>query len=166
MIAGNSHTSRYASIVLLYGEKTGNTSDEAMAIRQLSWATYMVKSNGQNCYPQDGVWLTDGYGDYVRHYLRAMAAHPELAPDNSNHLLSSSSVVGDISYSDESIAYTTFDARSSEVFRLVSEPVKITVDGKKLKSCDYSWESLGVGGVLRVSSEKGRNRVIHLRTKK
>jgi len=166
MIAGNSHTSRYASIVLMYGEKSGDTSDEAMAIRQLSWATYMVKSNGQNCYPQDGAWLTDGYGDYVRHYLRAMAAHPELAPDNSNHLLSSSSVVGDISYSDESIAYATFDARSSEVFRLVSKPVRITVDGKKLKTHEYSWESLDVGGVLRVSSEKGRNRVIHLRTKK
>ncbi|MCP4313890.1 MAG: hypothetical protein GY790_21765, partial [Bacteroidetes bacterium] len=70
MVEGNSHTSRYASIVLMYGEKTGDTSDQAMAIKQLSWATYMVKSNGQNCYPRDGVWLTDGYGDYVRHYLR------------------------------------------------------------------------------------------------
>jgi hypothetical protein len=160
MVAGNSHTSRHASIVLMYGEKTGDTSDEAMAIKQLSWATYMVKSNGQNCYPRDGVWLTDGYGDYVRHYLRAMGAQPELAPDNSNHLVRSSSVVGDITYSDESIEYTTFDAESTDVFRLVSKPAKITVDGKKLKSRDFSWESLDTGGVLRISSEKGRNRVI------
>jgi len=144
----------------MYGEKTGETSDQAMAIKQLSWATYMVKSNGQNCYPRDGVWLTDGYGDYVRHYLRAMAAHPELAPDNSNHLLRTSSVVGDISYSDKSIKYTTFDAESSELFRLVSKPQSITVDGKKLKRKAYSWEELDEGGVLRITSDKGSTRTI------
>jgi hypothetical protein len=162
MIEGNSHTSRYASIVLMYGEKTGDTSDEAMAIKQLSWATYMVKSNGQNCYPLDGVWLTDGYGDYARHYLRAMGANPELAPDNSNHLLKSSSVVSNITYSDKSIKYTTFDAESSEVFRLVSKPKSVLIDGNKLKSRDYSWEKLSKGGVLRLSSNKGKKRVIQL----
>ncbi len=166
MIAGNSHTSRYASIVLMYGQKTGDTNHQDMAIRQLNWATYMVKSNGQNCYPQDGVWLTDGYGDYVRHYLRAMAADPKLAPDNGNHLLSSSSVVGDITYSEESITYSTFDEESSEVFRLVSKPNSIIVDGKKLKDKHWNWESLDIGGILRVSSEIGRNKVIHLQTKR
>ena len=40
----------------------------------------MVAEDGRNRYPYDMVWLTDGYGDYVRHYLRAMAAAPELAP--------------------------------------------------------------------------------------
>jgi len=161
MIEGNSHTSRYASIVLLYGEKTGDTADEAMAIKQLSWATYMVKSNGQNCYPLDGVWLTDGYGDYARHYLRAMAANPKLAPDNNNHLLKSTSVVSDINYSDKSIEYTIFDAESSEVFRLVSKPKSISVDGKKLKAKHYSWESLDEGGVLRISAaKKGSKKLI------
>ena len=107
-----------------------------------------------------GVWLTDGYGDYVRHYLRAMASNPELAPDNSNHLLRTTSVVGDITYSDESIEYTTFDAESSELFRLVSKPRSITVDGKKLKAKDYSWEELDEGGVLRITSDKGSKRAI------
>lgn len=162
MIVGNSHTSRYASIVLMYGEKTGDTGDEAMAIRQLSWATYMVKSNGQNCYPQDGVWLTDGYGDYARHYLRAMGANPKLAPDNSNHLLRSSSAVGNITYSDKSIEYTTFDAESSQVFRLVSKPKSISVNGKKLKAKHWNWESLGKGGVLRIPYTKGRKKIIQL----
>ncbi len=89
--------------------------------RQLSWATYMVKSNEQNCYPQDRVWLTDRDGDYVRYHLRAMAAHPKLAPVNSNHFVRSTSAEGDITYSDKSIEYTTSDAQSSEVFRLVSK---------------------------------------------
>jgi len=160
MVEGNSHTSRYASIVLLYGEKTGDTSDEAMAIKQLSWATYMVKSNGQNCYPRDGVWLTDGYGDYVRHYLRAMGTHPELAPDNSNHLLKSTSVVSDITYSKKAIEYSIFDEKGSQVFRLVSKPKSVTVGGEKLKADEYSWESLDEGGVLRLTGGKGSKRVI------
>lgn len=50
------------------------------AIRQLNWATYMVDTDGKNFYPTNAIWMTDGYGDYVRHYLRAMAAVPQLAP--------------------------------------------------------------------------------------
>jgi len=26
----------------------------------------MVDDDGKNCYPRDEVWMTDGYGDYVR----------------------------------------------------------------------------------------------------
>ena len=99
---------------------------------------------------------------FVRHYLRAMGSHPKLAPDNSNHLLKSTSAVGNISYSDESIEYTTFDAESSEIFRLVSKPKSILVNGKKLKAKQYSWESLDKGGVLRLSSDKGKERIIQL----
>lgn len=58
-----------------------------MAVRQLNWATYMVDKDGKNKYFHDEVWLIDGYGDYIRHYLRAMAAAPELAPDNKDTLL-------------------------------------------------------------------------------
>jgi hypothetical protein len=59
---------------------TGDRSGADHAIRQLNWATYMVDVDGKNRYMQDENWLTDGYGDYVRHYLRSMAAMPELAP--------------------------------------------------------------------------------------
>ena len=62
-------------------------------MRNLIWATYMVDTDGKNRYYHDDIWLTDGYGDYVRHYLRAMAAAPELAPPDQNHLLRTSSVV-------------------------------------------------------------------------
>lgn len=89
-----------------------------------------------------------------------MAANPELAPDNSNHLLKSTSVVGDISYSEKSIKYSTFDTESSDTFRLVSKPKSIFVGGKKLKPGEYSWEKLDTGGVLRFSSDKGKKRVI------
>jgi hypothetical protein len=127
MVPGNSHTARHASVELLFGEKTGDDSRKADAIRRLNWATYMVDDDGKNRYPENDIWLTDGYGDYVRHYLRAMAAAPELAPDDQNHLLRTSSVIKSISYGADSITYTKFDGRSRERFRLGAwEPKSIT----------------------------------------
>ncbi len=104
-VPGNSHTSRQAATELLYGEKTGDLRYKENAIRALNWATYMVDVDGKNRYPKNDIWLTGGYGDYVRHYLRAMAAAPELAPAG-NHLLRSSSVVTAIQYGEQDIRYT------------------------------------------------------------
>jgi hypothetical protein len=97
-VPGNSHTSRQASLELLWAEAAGDPSREAQAVRNLNWATYMVDTDGKNRYYRDDIWLTDGYGDYVRHYLHAMAAAPELAPADQNHLLRTSSVVRSIDY--------------------------------------------------------------------
>lgn len=44
---GNSHSTRHASLELLYGEKTGDHNREAAAIRRLN----MVDENGRNMYP-------------------------------------------------------------------------------------------------------------------
>ena len=97
---GNSHSSRQASMELRYWEKTGDTTRLTNAIRQLNWATYMVNTDGRNYYIRDDIWLTDGYGDYVRHYIRAMAAAPQLAHEKGDHLLRTSSVVSAINYND------------------------------------------------------------------
>lgn len=117
-VPGNSHTARHASVELLYCEATGDCTTKPDAIRRLNWATYTVDADGKNRYPRDDIWLTDGYGDYVRHYLRAMAACPELAPNDQNHLLRSSSVVQTIKYGDDAIVYTKFDPVSHERFKL------------------------------------------------
>jgi hypothetical protein len=135
MFPGNSHTARHASVELLYGERTGDTQNKDAAIRQLNWATYMVAEDGRNVYPHPtgrDIWLTDGYGDYVRHYLRAMAAAPELAPNDRNHLLRSSSVITRIHYGDEAIEYTTFDPQSREKLRIIFSPASVTAGGKTL----------------------------------
>jgi hypothetical protein len=78
----------------------------------------MVDVDGKNRYPRDDNWLTDGYGDYVRHYLRAMASFPELAPNDQNHLLRTTSVIQNIAYTDDTITYTKFDSTSTERFKL------------------------------------------------
>ena len=98
LVPGNSHTSRHAAVELLYAEKTGDWSAKDAAIRRLNWATYWVDADGKNQYPRDDNWLTDGYGDFVRHFIRAMASDPELAPGNQEHLLRTSSVIRSIEY--------------------------------------------------------------------
>jgi hypothetical protein len=117
-VPGNSHTSRQASLELMWAEATADPSRKTQAIRNLSWATYMVDTDGKNRHYRDDIWLTDGYGDYVRHYLRAMAAAPELAPSDQNHLLRTSSVIRTVEYQADAIAYEKWDAVSSEKLKL------------------------------------------------
>jgi hypothetical protein len=117
-VPGNSHTSREASLELMWAEKANDPSRKAQAVRNLSWATYMVDGDGKNRYYHDDIWLTDGYGDYVRHYLRAMAAAAELAPNDQNHLLRTTSVIRSIEYEPDAITYDKWDAASRERLKL------------------------------------------------
>jgi hypothetical protein len=117
-VPGNSHTSRQASLELTWAEAAGDPSRKAQAVRNLNWATYMVDTDGKNRYYRDDIWLTDGYGDYVRHYLRAMAAAPELAHADQNHLLRTSSVIRTIRYGEDEITYEKSDASSRERLKL------------------------------------------------
>ena len=163
---GNSHSSRQASMEIRYWELTGDTIYVRNAVRMLNWATYMVDNDGKNFYPTNAVWMTDGYGDYVRHYLRAMAAAPQLAPDNSDHLLRSSSVVCEISYTPTEISYQTFDENAEELLRLTSRPKKVSVDNNPVKQVKdtsiegWTWQPLGTGGILRIKRKGGNNVVI------
>ncbi len=119
-VPGNSYTFRHASVELLHCERTGDRSDKDQATRSLNWATYTVNEQGKNRYPYDDIGLTDGYGDYVRHYLRSMASAPELALDAQNHLLQCSSVLQRTQYSADQITYRKFDAQSVERLKLSS----------------------------------------------
>jgi hypothetical protein len=160
---GNSHTSRQASMELLYAEKTGDRSRVENAMRALNWATYMVAEDGRNRYYHDDIWLTDGYGDYVRHFLRAMAAAPELAPEDTDHLLRTSSVVTRITYGPGTISYSLFDLGSQDVLRLAAKPKRVLVDGNPLNEGSspvgegWTWETLNSGGVLRIRQNVGKS---------
>jgi hypothetical protein len=166
-VPGNSHSSRQASVELTYGVLSGDTTFTENAIRTLNWATYTVASDGRNRYIRDDIWLTDGYGDYVRHYLRAMAARPELAPAGENHLLESSSVVTSIVYSLGSVEYKTFNEKSTELLRLKDKPSKVMVDNIILSEVEnpvengWIWSTFEIGGALKVSKKEGSNVVIY-----
>ena len=178
---GNSHTSRQASAELQYASLTGDTSMVKNAVRQLNWATYMVDHDGKNCYPRDENWLTDGYGDYIRHYLRAMEAKPDLAPAGQDHILSSSSTIQLAEYRprinrflgpevpagivDKTVVYyRTFDNESSEILRLAEKPHEVRVGQKAIPESaetkeGWEWVPLSSGGVLIVRHTSS-NRVI------
>jgi hypothetical protein len=155
-VPGNSHSSRQASIELMYTKLSGDTAYRTNAIRTLNWATYTVAGDGRNRYIRDDIWLTDGYGDYVRHYLRAMAAMPELAPAHKNRLLSSTSVITSIKYSTETIEYTTFDS-ATDILRLKEKPHMISSNGAEMKetadknSEGFVWKTLSEGGILTIN---------------
>jgi hypothetical protein len=126
-----SHTSRYASVNALLYEKTGDLVAKEKAYRSLNWATYMARSNGVIIDGADvnTQWFTDGYGDYVRHFMTGLGAVPEWAPFNQTHLLRSSSVVKNIFYGANSLSYTTYDRSSQDVLHINFNPTFVTADG-------------------------------------
>ncbi len=154
-VPGNSHTARLGFSELLYASKTGDTQAYERGVRQLNWATYMVNDDGESTYPNNETWMTDGYGDYVRHYLRSMEIYPELAPVNQNHLVSSTSVVRKITYKADVIQYETFDKTSVEVLRLKFKPKEVKVNDIKLSESGgseyWKWKELESGGILEIS---------------
>ena len=179
---GNSHSSRQASAELQYISLTGDRYHYSNAVRQLNWATYMVDKDGKNRYPNDENWLTDGYGDYVRHFLRAMEAMPELAPADEEHILSSTSVIGEAHYppladkyfgndlgkTDQKkikLFYRTFDTTGIEQIRLLKKPAAVMLDQKPanelkgLSAEGYVWKPLKKGGILTIT-RKNSSKVI------
>jgi len=176
-VPGNSHTSRQSADELLYGSLTGDPAFRANAVRALNWATYMVDADGTNCYPTDEPWLTDGYGDYVRHYLRAMAAAPELSPADEDHILSSTATVAQADYAGNLkkfyglnfekadpdmvvLFYRTYEAQGLECIHLRAKPAQVRLDDRPLPEVatgeGFTWTPIeGRGGVLSVRREKG-----------
>ena len=131
-----SHTSRYASLMALWYEKTGNVAAREKAFRSFNWATYMCRENGAvddlPVQKAQAIWFSDGYGDYIRHFMAGLGAIPEWAPPEENHLVRSASVVRSVSYLPGEINFSTFDDASTEVLRLNFSPRRVTADGKEL----------------------------------
>lgn len=151
-------------------------------VKIVTFAKPQTDKDGKNCYPRDEIWMTGGYGDYIRHYLRAMAWLPELAPADQNHLLTSTSLIQLMEYPPDInkflirvvaedrlkntlVHYRTFDIKSTETYRLIVKPSKIFVDNKEItESADpkkegWNWKPLDKGGVLTIRHLYG-NRIL------
>jgi concanavalin A-like lectin/glucanase superfamily protein/Big-like domain-containing protein/purple acid phosphatase-like protein len=128
-----SHTARYGGVNALYSELTGDSAARDKAYRALNWATYMISTSPQGQIIDgpsvNNVWFTDGYADYVRHFMRGMGAVPEWAPDNQNHLTRSTSIVRAMNYSASEITYTTADPDATDVLKLSFTPVEVAANG-------------------------------------
>ena len=161
-----SHTARYASVCAMWYALEKQEWFKTEAFENFNWATYCTSKSGFVSVGPDWLpaWFSDGYGDYIKHFIDGMAAIPEWAPAGENHLLSSTSIVQKINYDTKRIAYRTFLPASTEVLRLKSLPKQITVDGKVLKRIDdlttsegWNWEKLKDGGILHMNHMNGRN---------
>lgn len=126
-----SHTARYASLCALWAQYSGDATYRERAIRTLNWAGYMASEDGTVTVGVDRpdyynqCWFTDGYFDYVPHFIDSMAAIPSLAPSDADHLLSSSSVVKHIDYQPRHIRCETFDRVGRQTLKLSFVPFKI-----------------------------------------
>lgn len=129
-----SHTSRYASVLARWSELTGDKAAKEKAFRSFNWATYMCREDGVvyvGVYDGD-IWFTDGYGDYIRHFLAGMGAAPEWSPPGEDHLLRSTSVIRQVSYEPRGVSYTAFDGDGEEVLRLSFTPAQVLAGGRPL----------------------------------
>jgi hypothetical protein len=130
-----SHTARFGATTALWWEATGDEPALERAARSLAWATYACDDRGVVAVGEDkneGWWFSDGYGDYIRHFLVAMGAVPDWAPRGENHVLRSTSVVSHVAYAPTRIAWTTFDPDSTETLRVVARPTSVTSAGDAL----------------------------------
>jgi hypothetical protein len=160
-----SHTSRYASVNALLFAATGDLAARDKAYRSFSWATYMDRGNGVviDGPEVNNQWFTDGYGDYIRHFLVGIAAIPEWAPSDATHLAGSSSLVTSISYGPTTVSYTTQDP-SSDALRLTFVPQSVTADGTVLPMradlAQTGWTYDAETGVLRIRHDDGTHVVV------
>jgi hypothetical protein len=173
----NSHSARQAADELLYVSLTNDSSMYENAERELDWATYMVDFDGKNKFPTDEPWLTDGYGDYVRHYLRAMDASPGLTPPSEDHIISSTSVIQEADYAGHlakpvylrfentdsnkvRLFYRCFDTAGTEKIKLKKKPSSVLHEYKLLEENKtkegYEWKPMDGGGLLVIRRMNGK----------
>ncbi len=160
-----SHTARHASVKAQYAAIKEDLNFKDEAFRLFNWATYGVQEDtgfvlfSANNLDNSEIWYTDGYADFIRHFMAGMAAFPEWAPPNESHLVKATSIVQTISYAQNYIYYETYDAPSDciDTFRINFIPSSIKAGGlaltqhTDLDSLGYLLNSLSDGGyVLKI----------------
>ncbi len=152
-----SHTARFGSILALWHEKTGDAAAKDKAFRSFNWATYMCDRRGvvRVGPTEQSLWFSDGYGDYIRHFMAGMGAVTEWAPAGEDHLLRSTSVVPAVDYSPGRIRYRVFEGRGEDVLRVTFAPAAVQLDGKSVKETPTGpgWTYDAAAGVLRIRRE-------------
>lgn len=161
-----SHTSRYASVNALLYSATGDLQARDKAYRALNWSTYMARPDGVviDGPEVNNQWFTDGYGDYVRHFMTSLGAVPEWAPKGENHLVKTTSLIRSIAYEVSGITYTTADSASTETLVIDFTPLSVTLDGGTLQQRQEldqaGWTFDPESKVLRVRHDSGTTVVI------
>jgi hypothetical protein len=148
-----SHTARHASVLARLYEATGDASFRERARRSFAWATYCIDERGVvKVGPDDreGYWFSDGYGDYLVHFLEGLASVPAWAPAGEPHVLRSSAPIVDVAYLALSARYRGV-AAGTETIRVPAAPKRTTVGGVVVtpsKGSAVEIEPMPTGGAL------------------
>lgn len=161
-------TARYAAECAKWFAITGDTAYKEKAYRSLNWVTYCSDSLGLafESPVSDGVssWWSDCYGEGPRMFYHALAAIPEWAPPQENHILYAQGILKNVSYAAHTIQYTATDETGTEFLRLSFRPRKISLNGKPValqnKKNGYTIKSLGNGDYAVTISRKDAGRII------
>lgn len=138
-----SHTSRYGSVLARWARETGceQAKKEALATLALAeYTAYNVSSKGNISVNSvginwAGIWSSDCYFDYLPHFFEGMAAWPEMIPEGTDHIFSTTCMLCDVEYAPGSVKYTALEPDGTEHVKLSFEP-KVLSGGKPLpKSC-------------------------------
>lgn len=126
------HELRLAELYAKLWEATGNKSYRNMAEQIANSVTWCLTSDGK-------LWLGLGYHasatatilSYNDQFTRIMAALPETAPPEENHLLQVSNLLQQVEYGRHDVSYRTM-GRSFDVLTLVGRPQSVHKSGESL----------------------------------
>jgi hypothetical protein len=104
---------------------------------------------------REGYWFSDGYGDYIVHFLEGIASVPEWADAQTPHILRSSSVAKSVREGPNELHYEMAEDSGIEEILLPAKLKSIeggAIVGEKAKPLGAKW--------LRVTRTKSKNVVI------
>jgi hypothetical protein len=155
----SSHTARSASIMAKWFGVTGDSNDYEEARASFALATYTTcnkfskpdEAINYTGLEHESPWFSDSYFDFLSHFFDGMAELPEMAPQDQDHIISSSSIISNVNYSPQRIEYHTFEPDGSEILKISFDP-QVFGDGKPLSPSQWSYgDYRNVPGVLRIS---------------
>lgn len=154
-----SHTARYGSVLARWAAETGCEQAKKEALATLALAEYSAcnhTSKGNISVNSVGItwcgiWYSDSYFDYLPHFLEGMAAWPEIIPDGTDHIFSTTSMLKDVEYGTGSVKYTALDADGTEKIKLSFKP-EVLSGGKPLPSSCWTFGSFrGCDNILTIN---------------
>ena len=141
-----SHTARYASVLARWARETGSKPAKKEALATLALAEYTaynktskgnIAVNSTGLY-WAGIWNSDSYFDYLPHFFEGMAAWPEIIPEGTDHIFSTSGMLKDVQYGPGSVKYTALESDGTERLKLSFKP-KVLSGGKPLDRSAWSF---------------------------
>ena len=141
-----SHTARYGSVLARWAGEMGCEQAKKEALSTLALAEYMAyntRSKGNWSVNSVGIdwfgsWYSDSYFDYLPHFLEGMAAWPEMIPEGTDHIFSTTCMLKDVAYAPGSVKYSAFEPDGTERVKLSFTP-KVLADGKELPKSQWTF---------------------------